>query len=346
MPGWHCVGLKTELHRDGAYFTRELFGYPLIVHRSGERISTFLNVCPHRFSTLSERRCGVTRRLTCPYHGWEFDEHGDTCRIPDAQSFRPLAKGQLGLQAFPTETCGQLVFVNLSPQCESLESYVGTSFHRLCRAWFDPEQWSLAFTYHRPNASNWKVSLENSLEGYHNATVHAATYQGWPDASACTHELHDRYRSTFQVDATSEDDKFITRLGKFAYRLAGSEPEFDFHEIHRYPNLVFAKFSKFTWAEIVIPLSPTDSYDAWYIFVRTGRKQGIRARALTVAMRIWFRRFFLRILREDERMFPLVQAGLESPQLPGRGLISVREERIHHFQQYLIDELGGDELDA
>jgi phenylpropionate dioxygenase-like ring-hydroxylating dioxygenase large terminal subunit len=345
LPGWHCIGTTAELRRDGDFITRELFGHPLIVWRSGGEIRTFLNVCPHRFSQLSDAPCGRRERLWCPYHGWEFDENGDTCKIPDARSFKPLEKGQLGLVKFRTETCGQLIFVSLSDTAPPLADYLGADYFQLCRRWFS-DDWKLNFSYRRPNGSNWKVSLENSLEGYHNATVHSKTYQGWPDASVCSHELHDEVRSTFQVDAESEDDKFITKFGKVAFKLAGVEPEFDFHEIHRYPNLVFAKFSKFTWAEIVIPTSPTDSYDLWYIFGRSPRGKGIRAHLLAMGMGMWFKRWFSRILKEDEAMFPSVQAGTTASHRPGPGLISVREERIFHFQEYLqrasAGQLGDD----
>lgn len=334
LPGWHCIALTNELPRDGDFVTRELFGNPLIIWRSGGEFHTFLNVCPHRFSILTDEQCGSCERLWCPYHGWEFDENGDTCKIPDARSFRPLEKGKLGLKKYRTENRGQLIFVSLDDDPPPLAEYLGEDFDDLCSSWFS-EEWKPIFSYTRPNRSNWKVSLENSLEGYHNATVHGKTYQGWPDASVCTHELNGDVRSTFKVDAESEDDKFITRLGKLAFRLAKSEPEFDFHEIHRYPNLVFAKFSKFTWAEIVIPTSPTDSYDLWYVFTRSGKSAGWRGRLLSFFMSIWFKRWFKRILKEDEDMFPLVQAGTAVPRRPGPGLISIREERIFHFQEYL-----------
>ncbi len=334
LPGWHCIGTTAEVLREGDYLTRELFGFPLVVWRTGGELRTFLNVCPHRFSLVCTGPCGNRERLWCPYHGWEFDNNGDTCKIPDARSFRPLEKGQLGLTKFHTETCGQLIFVSLADDPPPLEEYLGADFYGLCRTWFS-DAWELSFCYRRPNGSNWKVSLENSLEGYHNATVHSGTYQGWPDASVCTHELHDEFHSTFKVDAETEDDKAITKLGKAAFKLAGVEPEFDFHEIHRYPNLVFAKFSKFTWAEIVIPTSPSDSYDLWYIFSRTTRGKGIRERIVSLGMRLWFKRWFSRILKEDERMFPSVQAGTAAARRPGPGLISIREERIFHFQQFL-----------
>jgi phenylpropionate dioxygenase-like ring-hydroxylating dioxygenase large terminal subunit len=53
-------------------------------------------------------------------------------------------------------------------------------------------------------------------------------------------------------------------------------------------------------------------------------------------------RFWKRVLREDFAILPQVQAGVESARHPGPGLISRREERIVHFQRWLLDRMGSD----
>jgi phenylpropionate dioxygenase-like ring-hydroxylating dioxygenase large terminal subunit len=53
-------------------------------------------------------------------------------------------------------------------------------------------------------------------------------------------------------------------------------------------------------------------------------------------------RFWRRVIAEDLAVLPQVQAGLESPGHPGPGLISRREERIVHFQRWLLQRLGAD----
>jgi hypothetical protein len=53
-----------------------------------------------------------------------------------------------------------------------------------------------------------------------------------------------------------------------------------------------------------------------------------------------------RVVDEDLAIVPLVQAGLESPTHPGTGLISRREERITHFQRWLLARLGGNAAGA
>jgi hypothetical protein len=50
---------------------------------------------------------------------------------------------------------------------------------------------------------------------------------------------------------------------------------------------------------------------------------------------------WLQVVGEDMAYLPHVQAGIESPVHPGPGLISRREERITHFQRWLLDQLPG-----
>ncbi len=115
LPGWHFIATAADLPKDGDFRTFELLGYPLIVWRTGGEYHTFLNVCPHRFSRISKESCGhADETLQCQYHGWEFDSSGNTRKIPDAVSFKPLTKGSLSLTKIRTETCGQLIFVNLT----------------------------------------------------------------------------------------------------------------------------------------------------------------------------------------------------------------------------------------
>ena len=101
-PAWHYVGTMHELPQDGSFLTRTVLDKSILFWRVGDEVRAFANVCPHRFSMLTQKPCGKLERLKCQYHGWEFDNNGDTCLIPDAPSFRPLRKGELGLLRFRT----------------------------------------------------------------------------------------------------------------------------------------------------------------------------------------------------------------------------------------------------
>ena len=333
LPGWHCIGSTQEFTGEGSFIATELLGRPIIVWYSESELHAFLNICAHRFSLLTDEPCGKMPRLKCRYHGWEYDKHGDTKRIPDAKSFKPLKRGQLGLTPLKCETIGCLIFISFNEAPPPLEEYLGDGY-QFCEAMF-PESTRLVLASRRDNHANWKVSVENSLEGYHLAEVHSGTFGSFPDASDCEHELHDHAHSALRVH--SEKETRLTRLAEWVYRVAGIKGDASYHQIHCYPNLVFAQFGVFRWMEAVYPISPTDSYDTWRFFSDAVDPSSARGRVVNAALKAWGKRWFQRVIDEDENIFPCIQQGLQSPVQPSGGLVSTREERVFHFQNYVLD---------
>ncbi len=333
LPGWHCVGTTAELKGHGDYFTAELFQRPILVWWSEGQPHAYLNVCAHRFSLLTDAACGNMARLKCRYHGWEYDKSGETKRIPDAQSFKPLHRGQLGLTKLRCETVGRLIFISLNPEPTPLGEYLGDGYE-LCKMLF-PERSRLVLSARRNNHANWKVSLENSLEGYHLAEVHSGTFGNFPRAGDCRHELHDASHSSLGV--ASDEETPLTRLARWASKIAGIDGDATYHQFHCYPNLVFAKFGMFSWMEAVYPNSPNDSHDQWRFFSNAVDPQTARGKLVNFVLAAWGRRWFQRVIDEDERIFPSIQRGLQSPIQPSGGLVSIREERVFHFQKYILD---------
>jgi phenylpropionate dioxygenase-like ring-hydroxylating dioxygenase large terminal subunit len=333
LPGWHCVGTTAELAASGDYFTTDLLGRPILAWSCDGEVHAFLNVCAHRFSLLTDSPCGNMPQLKCRYHGWEYDKFGDTKRIPDAQSFKPLKRGQLGLTKLKCETIGRLIFVSLNPDPLPLADFLGDGYD-LCKSLF-PDASRLVLAARRDNHANWKVSLENSLEGYHLEEVHSSTFGGFPDAGDCRHELHDANHSSLWVE--SKEETRLTRLAKWVSKVAGIEGDATYHQFHCYPNLVFAKFGIFSWMEAVYPISPTDSYDTWRFFSNAVDPSTAKGKLVNAALKAWGKRWFQRVIDEDERIFPSIQQGLQSPLQPGGGLVSIREERVFHFQNFILD---------
>jgi len=337
LPGWHCIGSLSDLPREGSYLTLELFGHPLLVWRKEGQVHAYLNVCSHRFCMLTHAARGRQQELTCQYHGWQYDVCGSTRRIPDAKSFRPMEKGTLGLKKFRAETVGQLVFVTLADDAPPLAEYLGPA-HALCEELFSSRA-QLVLAAIRPNRSNWKVSLENSLESYHLETVHATTFGSWPDERDIFHELWDEM-SAVRVTREAEPS-YLHRLGELVMRLAKIDCDLNYYQFHRYPSLVVARFGMFSWMESVIPTSPTDSYDIWRFYSNVAISGSLRSRFIAPALWLWGRWWFEKVIREDERVFPAIQQGLGAPRHPSGGLVSVREERIFHFQNYIRAAMDG-----
>lgn len=170
LPGWHCIGALDQFLRDGDFRTAELFGRPLISWRMDGVVRTFLNVCAHRFCVLTDKATGqFAQRIKCQYHGWEYDQSGNTYRIPDARHFRPLNRGELGLREYRTETAGQLVFVTFNDQAPSLEEFLAPELVLFCRMWFRPSiasrRWPIngsTATGRSSSRTSWKPTTSNA----------------------------------------------------------------------------------------------------------------------------------------------------------------------------------------
>jgi len=341
LPAWHLVGTLAELPGEGDYFTQEILGYPLIIWRIGGRVHAFLNVCAHRSCKLTHAACGHGERLRCQYHGWEYDETGNTRKIPDARSFRPMKPGVVGLREFRCETVGQLIFVSLSNDGPDLAEFLGPA-HQLCKEVFDGKDWEFLGVGDRQVAANWKTYIENTIETYHVETVHPTTLCVIPDEKTCRHEIDERW----SLLRTFGKPGHLNLMDQVAHRVLGVERDPDYHNLLIYPHLVIGKMSLFSWADQVLPAGPGTMRVLARGFSHTGRHSRWRTGLVRYLVRRWGRKFMQQIVAEDAAVLEDVQKGLESPVQPPGGLISIREERIYHFQQYIRRTTGGSSANA
>lgn len=338
MPGWHCVGVADQFPREGDYRTTELFGRPLLCWRVENRFRVFLNVCAHRFCTLTDRPCGrAAGHIKCQYHGWEYDETGNTCRIPDAQSFRPLKKGELGLKEYRTETVGQLIFMTFSDAAPSLAEFLGPELMEICQTWFSPDH-RITLVNDLALRCNWKIAIENVLESYHIACVHPQTFTQFPDQARCTHDFHatyDHYIDDYRNHPSS------ARGERFIQALIGAPTEYRWHHILRYPNVVLGGATPWHYIQMIWPVAPDASRSLTFLMHYSGPKGSAWAFLLHRALKRLGAAFSRRVQQEDADIYPSVHRGTVAPDRPyGGGLISAREERIFAFQEYLLRSTG------
>ncbi len=334
-PAWHLVGSFAELPRDGNFLTTTILDHPLLVWRTAGKFQTFLNVCPHRFSQLSCQLKGHSApHLKCQYHGWEFDSEGHTRLIPDARSFKPMTKGALGLTKIRTDTIGQLIFANLDDNAPPLRDWLGEKPASLLEELFPPN-FRLVLALDFEAEANWKCRMENSVESYHLDMVHQATFGKTPPAENVVHELEPGW-SVYYVMETEARSKIEEQLDRLMHRLAGQPQDRVFRNYFRYPHLMFSKVRLFRSMEWVLPISPARSRLVYKFFCYenpTSRRSRLARRLLSE----WGKRFFPHVVAEDAAAIEWMQKGLNSPRHASGGVISAREERCHHFQQYIQD---------
>jgi len=336
LPAWHCVAQTGDLPEEGSFKTLTLLDHPLILWRTQGEIRCYLNVCSHRHCLLTGKAAGRMPLLKCQYHGWEYDRAGDTRRIPDARSFRPLAPGTLGLRLYPVETVGQLVFTSLAAEPEPLAVQLGGQRDYLADLF--SADWTPLLTVTQEVDADWKVLAENVLEGYHLEAVHVNTFRKFAPAEACRHAVHERW--TTYTEEPLEANAGVRRQADFVARLLGVKPEPEYHHLFCYPNFAASRMTLFNWAQTILPVADGRAASHWQIFQLRGRSRAPAARLAAALVARQGRRFFREAMREDGAVMPGVQAGMRSAAHPSGGLISAREERIFHFQRHVLERTG------
>lgn len=332
LPQWHWVGSLHDAPGDGDFFTRELFGVPILVRNHQGAYHCFLNVCPHRHSTLSSECAGNNPTLKCQYHGWEFNVDGSSGRIPDAKNFRPMSGGPECLKKFALAVHGPLIFVSLDPSCPPLTEQFAP-FASVTNE-FSSDRWAHAETWHYDFPANWKVVAENTVESYHLESVHTDSFRFEPE-DAIEHEIHDGgtiMRATIKSSpwSTRFFDWVTTRIQP------GCSPQYRMH--HLFPHLFLMRTDVMLQAMVLMPTSSTTCRATVSVFVLRREHETIWSKWLT---RFWGRvktSAVKKILAEDASLYPGIQTGMEHS--PFKGCVSTREELVHALQNHVAEKCG------
>ena len=144
-------------------------------------IKAYYNACLHRGRALRDER-GHVDELLCAFHGFCWSLNGRLKRVPSAWDFPQVHPARFRLPEVRVGTWGGFVFINLDPDCEPLEDFLGelpTFF----------ERWPLEDRYTRVHVSkvlkvNWKVAQEAFMESFHVITTHPQLLPGFADANS------------------------------------------------------------------------------------------------------------------------------------------------------------------
>ena len=334
--GWHVIGTTAELSSPGAFITTNLFGTPVQVRSFDGTLAALSNVCAHRHSLISSKRCGHSATMACQYHGWEYQKDGSTGRIPQPKNFVPFDPRPC-LPKYAVETVGQLVFVCVAEHPKPLKDYLGEDFHQLLAERFS-DRWTLSLNWNPEYPVNWKIPLENSLEAYHVPNVHPHTFRDDPGETKSEHVIlphRTAFGTTLPFSAHSRLDAMFQNLGGRVAKWLGYEVTNRYWQHHVFPNLLFSFTDSISLCNCIVPSGATTCSATVRQFGRLdagGRwVKNLLARAWSKLNAVITKQ----ILVEDLGIFESIQAGMRASGQPG--VLGRCEERIHRFQEFLIN---------
>lgn len=173
---WLFVASDGELDGIGAMKPMTVAGTPILLIRGEDGAPrAFHNVCRHRGTQLVAESC-KKRSITCPYHNWNY-------RLDGSLRSRPYFRGPKEVERFDEGTAPDLAlypirleswngchFVDLSGRAAPLLDWFAPMLARTAAFDFSHIRWIGKKGY--TIKSNWKLVLENYMEGYHVFAAH------------------------------------------------------------------------------------------------------------------------------------------------------------------------------
>jgi len=171
---WQLVGRAEQVAEHGQYFTAEVGNDSIVVLRDGDTLRAFHNVCLHRAGPVA-RGCGKRNTLQCRYHGWTYSLDGTLRRAPEMEGVEGFRPDEMHLVPVPVTRWGPLVFANLDGKAAPLGEVLEDVPQRV--APFRCEAMRYVTRKHWDIDCNWKVYVDNYLEGYHLPVVHPGLHK-------------------------------------------------------------------------------------------------------------------------------------------------------------------------
>lgn len=316
---WQLIGRVEQVKSPGDYFTTSVADEPIIVACGpDEKVRAFSNVCRHRAGPVAEGS-GRRKRFRCGYHGWTYSLEGRLLSTPEFEGVECFSKTANCLPEFQVDTWAGFIFVNLDRHCpplaEVLEDLPARIAHR------DLSQMRLAARRDWYIDCNWKVYVDNYLEGYHIPTVHPAL----------SRELdYARYRTETKRYYSIQHSP-IKRAKNPRLRRNETADSNEAQFFWLFPNLMLNVYPDNYSTNLIVPLGPRRTLTIFEWFFRDADSDDMQENINRIV------EFSDEIQIEDIRICEAVQQGLCS-RFYDRGRYSVkRENGVHHFHGLLAE---------
>src|SRR5207245_1775745 len=202
------------------------------------RLRACFNACSDRGGPPALKG-GNADMLVCKYHGWTYRLDGVLRGVPHFDRAELFDKRDYGLTSVPLALWEGLVFVNLAQRPQPIEHYFHGVRERIAPTRLGALQFARRVDY--DVQANWKVYVDNYLEGYHIPYVHPELLKLYADYQSYRTEVSDWY--SVQVGPLQQERNVYTAGGGEAL----------YYQI--FPNLMLNVVPGRLQSNVVIPVA-------------------------------------------------------------------------------------------
>jgi len=307
---WQLAGRAEQVREPGQFFTTTIGAEPVLIVRGNDGVLRAMsNVCRHRAGPVAKGE-GKRPVLQCGYHGWTYNLDGTLFRTPEFDGVQQF--GNPCLPQFRIEEWSDLLFVSISPDVPPLADVLGGILRH------DFRGYRLAARKDWEMNCNWKVYVDNYLEGYHIPIVHPSLFR----------EIdYPNYRTETKPWYSIQHAPL-----KRADRIRVNESGNDVNYYWVYPNLMLNVYPDNFSTNLILPLGHgrTLTVFEWYFRDPESVRQQVDE---TIS-------FSDEIQLEDIEICEAVQRGLASATYESGRYSPQRENGVHHFHGLYAAAMG------
>lgn len=325
QPCGEVNGAKRTIADPQSYFTFDLAGEPIVIARDASgTLRAFSNVCRHRAGPIAQG-AGCRKVFNCAYHGWTYTLDGRLIGTPEVDGMEFFDRSTMNMVPLRCEIWEQFIFVNFAHDGPLLAEYLG-NIPNLAR---DFSFHGLQLVERRDYLvnCNWKVYVDNYLEGYHIPIVHPGLMReiDYPRYRCETFRYHSQ-----QLGPVKEVKPGDTHQRVYAPDAQGLKEALYFW---LFPNLMLNFYPDNVSTNLIVPLSHDKTLTIFEWYFHGAASAHTRERAAKAIA------FSDEVQQQDIHICEAAQRGLQSFTYD-RGRYSVkRENGVHHFHMLLAEFL-------
>lgn len=335
--GWILIGRVDRIPKKGDYVTVEFADIQLIVVRDLQGTPrAYANTCRHRGAQLLAGE-GNTRSIVCPYHSWAYALDGTLRGAAGMEQTRDFNVADWSLHEVRLDTWAGFMFVCVDSSAPPLSAWLGALPERTAMYRFEDMVQTRRKEFRVK--CNWKLWVENYMEGYHVPTVHRSSISRLqriniaedPPPNGQFHTIHEQHDGTLALLDGDSGFPPIAGLADHGEVARGSR------FILVYPMAMIAVTTDCMWTFECHPLGPEET-----LLVHTScfPRSSVERPDFEELVKNYYKRQDM-VVREDNEIAENQQRGLRSP-FARAGRFSYKEKIVHQLDNWVLDRVLGD----